>query len=115
MIYAFSISTPANTPATSKLATTLKIEKGIITGFFVNFPSGSAGLLHAQVFREYSQIFPKSQGDFHGDNRYFSFTRLAYPILFLPYEIYAHTWNTSTKYSHQVDIQITIDESGAII
>lgn len=115
MIYAFTISTPKDRQETNKLATTLKIEKGIITSFFVNFPAGSAGLLHVQVFREYSQIFPKTTGDFHGDNRYFSYVRLAYPVLFLPYELYAHTWNTSTKYSHSLDIHITVDESGAII
>lgn len=115
MIYAFNISTPAKTLLTAKQPTTLKIERGIITSFFVNFPPGSAGLLHLQVFREKSQIFPKSLGDFHGDDRYFTYRRLAYPVLFLPYELYAHTWNTSLTFPHELDIHITVEPAGAFI
>ena len=115
MVYAFTISTPFNTLITAPKITTLKIEKGIISSFFVNFPPGSAGLLHLKVYREFSQIFPKSVGDFHGDDRYFSYRRLAYPVLFLPYELYAHTWNEDDTFSHELDIHITVEEAGSII
>ncbi len=115
MVYAFNITTLANVSEVSPTRTILKIEKGIITSFFVNFPPGSAGLLHLKVLREFSQIFPKTTGDFHGDDRYFAYRRLAYPVLFAPSELYAHTWNVDDTFAHSLDIHITVESAGVII
>ena len=115
MVYAFSISTPANTAVTSKLRSVLRLELGVITSLEINFPPGSSGLLSVQILRENSQIFPKSIGDFHGDDRTFRFTRLAFPVLFDPFELYSHTWNTDDTFAHVADIYIVIEPVGAII
>lgn len=114
MIYAFSISTPANTSVASPVKTTLALEKGVLTSLEVNFPPGPAGLLSVVLLREGSQVFPKSSGDFHGDDRIFRYNRISFPLLFEPYELYAHTWNTDDTYAHVADIYIVIEPLGAI-
>ncbi len=60
-------------------------------------------------------MFPKSKGDFHGDDRTFRYPRIAFPLLFEPFELYLHTWNRDDTFAHIVDIYIVVEELGAII
>ena len=69
MFYRFLITTPANTPATEKQETELKLVHGIIHQVEVAFPPGPQALLHVHINRAIHQIWPTNTGsDFANDS-----------------------------------------------
>lgn len=111
MIHEKTISTPANTAITSKVKTHWKIEAGIIQELMILFPPGCVGLLNLQIKYEGHQVFPKSTGQFRGNNDLFVFRNVMIPIFIPPYELVCYTWNTDTLFSHDVDIYVNISSS----
>ena len=115
MIYEVTIDTPITYSILSKLATPIKLEFGLIQELLVDFPPGSAGFLFLHINHGLSQIFPKSQGYFHGDNRLFEFRNAEYPIFTEPYELTAFTWNNDDLYRHEVNIYINLTRMGRFV
>lgn len=108
MIYRFGISTPANTGASAKKRTNLKITAGVIHQLDLIFPPGPQGLLHVQINRGLNQVWPSNpEGSFAADNNMISF-RERYEIMTEPYELEAYTWNEDDTYAHGVIIRIGI-------
>jgi len=115
LLFKFKITTPANTPATSKQKTTLPLLQGKIIQTTVLFPPGPSGLLHLQIYRGSRQVVPLNDGeDIRGNNVTFIFPEELL-LLAEPYELIAYTWNESTQYEHEVDIYITLSRSGVFI
>ena len=115
MIYEWTISTDTSYSASNKLPTPLKLEFGLIIELFVDFPPGPAGLHFLHINHGLSQIFPKTKGFFHGDNRLFGFRSVEYPVFTEPYELTAFTWNDSTRFVHDVSIYINLIRMGSFV
>jgi len=115
MIYEFTITTPANTPESSKQKTVLKLEAGTITDLKVLFPPGCAGLHYLQICKGGHQIFPKQLNYFRGDNVLLDFPSPDILLYDQPYELDAYTWNEDDTYDHSVDIYIEITRKGTFV
>ncbi len=111
MIYAASITTPANTQADSPLLTRLKVTGGLVYQFELDMHFGAAGKLYAAVWDGSYQVWPSSPGEFfHGDNLHVSFPD-TYLKNVAPYEFTVYTYNLSSDYSHEVQVRIgLVDE-----
>lgn len=108
MIYKFLITTPANTAATAKLKTVLKLNKGIIHQLDVQFPPGPSGLLHLHINDAIHQVFPyNTDENFSSDNVNIRFKEFQ-PVLEEPFQLEAYTWNLDDTYSHDVIVRIGI-------
>jgi len=108
MVFRYSILTPANTAATAKKKTILKIAHGIITQIDIQFPSGPQGLLHLHINNSLHQIFPFNTGeDFASDSVLITF-REHIPHLVEPFELQAYTWNLDDTYEHIIIIRVGI-------
>ena len=108
MLFRYNISTPANTAASAKKKTILKVTTGIVTQIDIQFPPGPTGLLHLQINDALHQVWPMNpDGDFASHNVNISFREFI-PVLTEPYEFQAHTWNTDDTYAHLLIIRIGI-------
>ena len=108
MIYRFVITTPANTAATNKQKTILKVAYGIVHHVNIQFPQGPSGLLHLHINDALHQVWPfNPDGDFASHNVDINFREFI-PMLTEPYAFQAYTWNTDDTYDHLVIIRLGI-------
>jgi hypothetical protein len=108
MLYNFKITTPANTLASAKQKTTIKLAYGVIHQIDVQFPPGPSGLLHCHINDAIHQIAPyNTDEDFASDNVNISYREFL-PLLFEPYIMTVFTWNLDDTYEHSVIIRIGI-------
>lgn len=108
MMYVFNILTPANTAATAKKETVLKLCYGIVHQVEIQFPPGPAGLLHLHINGALHQIWPYNTGeDFASQNINISFREFI-PILIAPYQFVAYTWNEDDTYDHTIIIRLGV-------
>lgn len=106
------ISTPKNTPESSPLVSTLKLTSGLLSGGFVYFPTGPAGLLHFQARRGVHQIIPFNTGENYRLNACIVPFHLKIDLLEPPYCIDCVTWNASTEYDHALTVCFFLDPRG---
>lgn len=115
MIYRLGITTPANTPEADKQRTNLKLTAGTIHQIDILFPPGPSGLLHVQINRGLSQIWPSNPDEsFAADNNVISFNE-NYEILQEPVQIEVYTWNLDDTYDHQVIVRIGLLRKKSIL
>ena len=108
MIYAFDVTTVANTLSGSPKRTPLKVTKGLVYQVEIEFPPGPLGLMHVVIFDGGYQIWPSnSESSFHGDNGYITFPD-TYLKMSEPYEFVAVTWNNDDTYNHTIHIRLGI-------
>lgn len=108
MIYRFGISTPASTTKQSPQKTLLKLTRGIVYKFDVDFPAGSQGALHVVLKDGNSQVWPTNpEEDFAADDRLITFPE-HHELLRGPYRLTAETWNESLNNAHIVIIRIGV-------
>ncbi len=106
MIYAYDITTPANTAQSTPVRTPLKVTKGLVYQVEIEFPPGPLGLCHVSIFDGGYQVWPSNPDfDFHGDNGMIVFPD-TYLKLAEPYEFTAITWNEDDTYDHQIHIRM---------
>lgn len=106
MIYAFDITTPANTTQANAVRTPLRVTKGLVYQVEVEFPPGPLGLCHVSIHDGGYQIWPSNREfDFHGDNGYITFPD-TYLKMVEPYEFTAMTWNEDDTYQHQIHLRL---------
>ena len=108
MLYAASISTPANTSASAPLSSRIIMTPGLIYHVELYFPPGSCGLLHVQLFDSAYQVCPASPGEsLCGDN-----VLLRYDEMYMhgeaPFIVEVKTWNTDTEYDHGCELRIAL-------
>lgn len=109
MDFAKYISTPAGTAETAPLITTLKLTKGRLTGGFLYFPSGPAGVLHFLARIGIHQILPFNSGEnYRLDDVVIRFS-LGIDLADPPYTVDLVTWNTSALYAHVLTVNFELD------
>mgnify|MGYP001602781728 FL=1 len=107
-LYVVENVTPANTPATAPLNTRLALPPGILRKVALQFPSGCAGLVEAQVLRGGTQIWPtRLSATFSSDGYTIEFEE-RYEV---PQEEdwYLRTWNVDDTYPHTITLWLTMD------
>jgi hypothetical protein len=98
------INTEVGRNASNPLVTTLKLTRGRLTGGFLFFPSGPAGLLHFQARIGVHQLLPfNTDGSYHMDDCMIPF-HLRIDLTSPPYAIDLITWNESTTYAHALTV-----------
>ena len=103
------ISTPKNTTELAPLTTTLKLTKGRLTGGFLYFPSGPAGLLHFCARIGVHQILPfNTDENFRLDDCVVPFS-LGIDLVEPPFFVDCITWNDSTLYDHALTVCFTLE------
>ena len=106
--YSFSITTPKNTAKTDKKKTVITLGSGVIHNVRVRIPPGSRGVLHCQVNHHLHQIAPTGEeDDFHGDDENITYKEF-YEIKGTDTKLDVLTWNTSTKYEHEIILQFGV-------
>ncbi len=104
MDFSVYISTPKNTTEAAPKVTPLILTRGRLTGGFLYFPSGPAGLLHFLVRSGGHQILPFTPGEnFRLDDCVITFS-LGIDILEPPFDIDIFTWNDSNNHAHALTV-----------
>jgi len=108
-----SVLTEKNTyTASAPKKTIVKMTKGLITGGWLYFPTGPAGLLHLVVKKGNHQVYPIDAGNDYALND------CVIPLsggLFLaepPFQLTVCSWNTSTAYDHTLTLCLFLDPAG---
>ena len=115
MIYSVSITTTANTAKTEATKTVIKLCKGLVYKFEVEFPPGCCGLLHCQIFDGNYQLYPTSANDsFHSDARVIGFDDL-YLKQAAPFEFVIKTWNLDVTNEHTIQVRLGMASSEAFM
>lgn len=113
MDFAKYISTPVGKTEADPLITTLKLTKGRLTGGFLYFPSGPAGVLHFYARMGVHQILPfNTDEDFRLDDCAMPFT-LGIDLVEPPYSVDCVTWNDSALYAHALTICFSLEPHGS--
>jgi len=108
MFYAWDITIPANTQATTPLERVLKITKGVVVRFGVKFPSGHHSLVKVRLFYLDSQLFPLSRGEWiTGDDEAIDVPEY-FEIKGAPYTLKFHGCSPGTTYPHLVTVRVVI-------
>jgi len=108
MIYDYAIPTPANTLESAPVETLIELPVGRIAHVDILFPSGCAGLAHAQVYRALHQLWPANVGgSFIGDGDVVSWDE-DYMLTDEPFTLKAVTWNDDDTYQHTITIRINV-------
>jgi hypothetical protein len=109
VIFTSTITVPLNTPAVSPLVTHLKVLKGFIYKFFIMFPPGPSGLVHAWVMEGNLQVYPSNEGEtFYGDNIAMPYEDL-YEITNDNRQLDIYCYNLDTAYDHTIQLQFGIE------
>lgn len=108
MIFAMDITTPANTPATAPVYTTIPATRGLVYRVEFDFPPGALGLHYVAVSEGLHQLWPTQPHTwFHPDGLVIGFDE-TYPKLSPPYEFTAISYNLDDTYDHLVQVRIGI-------
>lgn len=103
MLYAFTVTVPANTPKEDPLWVPLELDYGIIKKFVVQIPPGHAGLCKFAIFRGDSQVWPKNRNEkLAGDGVVLSFDDEWVPLTQPPFMLWFMGWNEDELYDHSV-------------
>jgi hypothetical protein len=103
------ISTPANTSEDDPLVTALKLTSGHLSGGFIYFPTGPAGLLHFRAQIGVHQIIPFNTGENYRLNGCVVPFHLAIDLPDAPFCVDCLTWNDSTVHSHALTVCFFLD------
>lgn len=103
------ISTAVGRDVSNPLTTTLKLTRGRLTGGFLFFPSGPAGVLHFYARIGIHQILPFNTGEnFRLDDCVIPFT-LGIDIIEPPFQVDLVTWNDSVLYPHVLTVSFSLE------
>jgi len=108
MIFAESITTPANTSAADYKTSMIKITDGVIHEVTIIFPAGCAGLVYFQLFDGGHQFIPSTYGQYLRGDAIDITSKEFYEINTAPRWLTARTWNLDTKYEHTVEVLVKI-------
>ncbi len=110
MDYAVQITTAHTVyTAAAPMRTVVKLSRGRLTGGWIYFPSGPAGLLHLKLLRVTHQFAPfDPQQDYSLDDVIAPLS-LGFDLDQPPFQVTIATWNDSTTYDHTLTISLTLD------
>jgi len=112
MDFSLYISTPKENKEGSPKVSSLRLTRGRLTGGFLFFPPGPAGVLHFQARIGPHQILPFTPGEsYQLDNCVIPFS-LGIDLLEPPFSIDCITWNESTSWPHCLTVCFFLAPAG---
>ena len=106
MIYQHSYTYPANGSFSTRVKTSLSLDKGLVYRIEIDFPPGSCGLLKLRIMKNTRQLWPFPPGEwFRGERTLISFDETHF-IRSSPYEVVIEGYNEDTYYDHLGIIRI---------
>lgn len=106
------INTPKNTPESNPVLTHLNLTRGRLSGGFVFFPSGPAGLLHFAARIGIHQIIPFNTDESLRLDDCVVPLSIGIDLLEPPYIVECVTWNESTEYDHALTVCFSLEPKG---
>lgn len=106
------ISTDKKYSESDPLITHLKLTRGRLTGGFLFFPSGPAGVLHFIARIGVHQILPFNTGQNYSLDDCVIHFSLGIDLDEPPYYVDCVTWNDSTSYPHALTVCFFLDSRG---
>jgi len=108
MFFAWDVEIPAGTLETNPVTQTLKLSKGVITGLWIKFPSGCAGLVKVRILRSEFQLVPLSKGEWvTGDDETIP-TETFYDLEQTPAQLKFLGCSPGSGYAHKVTVRVTV-------
>lgn len=115
MLFTADVTIIAGTTKAIPKEQILKIDKGIITWVYVNFPAGCHGLIECVVLHHEHQIFPSTEGmSLRGSGIMIAWNEY-YESYQPPYELKIKAWSPNASYNHTITIGIAVLPRKAII
>jgi hypothetical protein len=105
-----SITVPFNTPESNPVLTTIPLQKGKIEHCYITFPSGCAGLVHAQLFIHNIQVAPYNPTASLIGNGISIMCIKDYLIDQPPYELSVKAWSLDDTFDHTLLLDIMTDD-----
>uniref|UniRef100_A0A6H1ZZL2 Uncharacterized protein n=1 Tax=viral metagenome TaxID=1070528 RepID=A0A6H1ZZL2_9ZZZZ len=106
MIYAATITTANTVTAANPQKTVVKVAKGLVYKFELEFPPGSLGNLFVAVFDGLYQVWPSSTGVWFSSDK----NTIAFEDTYLkaipPFEFNVYTYNTGDSWPHTCHVRI---------
>lgn len=106
------INTPVGRNKHNPLTTTVKLTKGRLTGGFLFFPSGPAGMLHFTARIGVHQIIPFNRNESIQLDDCVVPLSFGIDLLEPPYIVECITWNESTEYDHALSVCFSLEPKG---
>lgn len=108
MVFASTISTPANQLKSDPLRTELKCNSGVAYQFRLYFPPGSLGLVGVAVYNANIAVYPASRGEFFiGDAVTITFPDL-FELFIETNSLQIYTYNLDTHFDHECQVNIGV-------
>lgn len=109
MFYRYSLTVPADTPATAPVAETMYLCHGIIHQVEIAFPPGCAALVHVAVYRFEHQAWPTNPDEqFAWDDYNIVIRQESFGLVTQPYTLSLRAWSEDEAYAHTVVCRIGI-------
>lgn len=107
MFYRYSLTVPANTPATEPASVVMYLTHGIIHQVEIGFPPGCAGLVHVSIHRLEHQAWPTNPDHaFAWDDYNIVLRNEALGLITEPYTLTMRAWSEDDSYQHTVICRI---------
>ena len=108
MFYEFTLTIPANTPATAPVESEVVLDHGRIVAVEVQFPRGCVGLVHVTINRELHQLWPSNpDGNIAGEDARISWSE-DHPFLEVPYTLQLWGWNLDDTFPHTITFRLNL-------
>lgn len=89
--------------------TVLELTRGRLSGGWIYFPSGPAGLLHAIILRASHQLAPVDREQSYRLDDVIANLSIGYDLEQPPFQVTVATWNDSIIYDHTLTVSLTLD------
>jgi hypothetical protein len=113
MFYEFTLTIPANTPATAPVYDVVQLSPGTVSRVEIQFPRGCVGLVHVKVLRALHQVWPTNpDGNISSENANLSWSD-DYDLSEPPYELTLVGYNLDDTFPHTITFRFQLTAAGA--
>jgi hypothetical protein len=102
MLFRYSFTVPADTLPTDPVELYCELTHGVITGVWVGFPRGCAGMVNVRIFRHEHQVWPTNLGEALAWDNYVFQTDVPYELFQPPYQVLIRADSPDTCYPHEI-------------
>lgn len=108
MFFEYSLTIPANTPATAPVETEAVLAPGTVSEVAIQFPRGCVGLAHVQIWRSEHQVWPVNlDGNIAGENAIIDWDE-DYDLDDDPFTFTLRGWNLDDSYAHTITFRFAL-------
>ena len=101
-LYIVDVTVPANTPQSSPIEKTVKIEEEVVVHVEVMFPAGCRGMVYTAAYYGEEQLFPRPHGSYlHGNDETIKWEEY-YQLPETPCTLTIKAWSPGTSYDHTI-------------